>query len=139
MKKKKSRSWIVIGLILLLAGAMTWAFWPRPLLVDIGTVTNGHMIVTINEEGKTRVRDTYVVSAPVTGRLLRIEVEPGDLVESGKTIIARMLPSNPSFLDIRTREQARASVTAAEASVRVAQANLNKAIADKDRAKFDLK
>ena len=49
-----------------------------------------------------------------------------------------MLPSNPAVLDIRTREQARAAVTAAQAAVRVARADLNKAIADKDLANLDL-
>lgn len=138
MKKKKSRSWMTIGAILLIGAATTWAFWPRPLLVDMGVVSRGPMVMTINEEGKTRVRDAYVVSTPVAGRLLRIEVEPGDEVEGGNTIIARMLPSNPSVLDVRTREQARAAVTAAEAAVRVAQADLNKAKADKDLADLEL-
>jgi len=138
MKHPKSRSWTTIAAGILIVGAIVWAFWPRPLLVDIGTVERSSMIMTINEEGKTRVRDAYVVSTPVAGRLLRIEVEPGDEVIGGKTVIARMLPSNPSSLDIRTREQARASVTAAEAAVRVARADLNKAKADKDLADLDV-
>jgi len=139
MKHPKSRSWTTIAAGILIIGAMIWAFWPRPLLVDIGTVERSAMIMTINEEGKTRVRDAYVVSTPVAGRLLRIEVEPGDEVIGGKTVIARMLPSNPSSLDIRTREQARASVTAAQAAVRVARADLNKAKADKELADLEVK
>jgi HlyD family secretion protein len=117
---------------------MAWAFWPRALMVDIGNISRQAMITTINEEGKTRVRDAYVVSTPVAGRLLRIEVVSGDEVVGGTSIIARMLPSNPSALDIRTREQARAAVTAAQAAVRVAQADLNKAKADSELAELDL-
>ncbi len=138
MKKRRSRSWIILGIIVLIGSAMSWAFWPRALMVDIGQIQRGHMIVTINEEGKTRVRESYVVSTPVAGRLLRIEVDPGDNVVGGTSIVARMMPSNPAMLDARTREQARSAVTTAEAAVRVALANLNKAKADKDLADLDL-
>jgi len=138
MTKRKSRSWMTSVTVVLIIAAISWAFWPRPLMVDIGEVKRTSMVMTINEEGKTRVRNAYVVSTPVAGRLLRIEVESGDQVEEGKSIIARMLPSNPAALDIRTREQARAVVTAAEAAVRVARADLNKAIADRDLTTLDL-
>jgi HlyD family secretion protein len=121
----------------LLAG-LAYAFWPRPVNVDMGEATRGPMIVTINEEGKTRVRDAYVVSAPIAGRLLRVDVDPGDTVKGGKTIVARMLPVNPTPLDVRARGQARAEVLAAEASLRVARADLDRAMADKDLADTDL-
>ncbi len=138
MMKRKSRSWITMAIVVMVLAAMAWAFWPRPLIVDMGEIRRGHMIMTVKEEGRTRVRDAYVVSTPVAGRLLRIEVEPGDQVEGGKSIIARMLPSSPVALDIRTREQARAVVSAAEAAVRAALADLNKAMADRDLATLDL-
>jgi len=138
MTNTKSRSWISIIAIILLAAAMAWAFWPRALLVDTGKVKIEPMTITIDEEGKTRVRNAYIVSTPVSGRLLRIEVTSGDQVEGGKTIIARMLPSNPAALDVRTREQARAIVAAAEAAVRVAQADLNKSKADAELANLDV-
>jgi HlyD family secretion protein len=138
MTNKRSRSWISIIAIILIIAAMAWAFWPRPLLVDIGKVRLEPMTITIDEEGKTQVRNAYVVSTPVAGRLLRIEVTSGDQVEGGKTIIARMLPSNPAALDVRTREQARAIVAAAQAAVRVAQADLNKTKADGELADLDI-
>lgn len=138
MKKRNSRLWITLLAISLIGAAIAWAFWPRALLVDMAKVERAAMITTINEEGKTRVRNAYVVSTPVAGRLLRIEVVSGDEVEGGKSVIARMLPSNPSALDVRTREQARAAVSAAEAAVRVAQADLNKAKADAELAEHDL-
>jgi HlyD family secretion protein len=128
----------MIGVGVLLAGAFAYAFWPRPIMVDMGEAKRQPMTVTINEEAKTRVRDAYVVSAPVPGRLLRLDVKPGDAVTGGQTIVARMLPVNPTPLDIRAREQARGEVRAAEAAMRAAQADLNKAMADKDLADTDL-
>ena len=101
-------------------------------MVDIGEVTRGPMQVTIDEEGRTRVAEAYVVSTPVAGRLLRVEVDPGDAVVRGETVVAHMLPSNPAALDVRTREQAPAAVQAAEAALRVARADLNAAMAQRD-------
>lgn len=140
MAKAKKRSRLVLTLITvaLVAGALTAAFWPRPLLVDLGIVTRGPMQVTIDEEGRTRVAEAYVVSTPVAGRLLRVQVNPGDPVVRGKTVVAHMRPSNPSALDVRTREQALAAVQAAEAALRVARADLNAAIANRDLANSEL-
>lgn len=137
-QKKRSRRIITFLMLALVAGTLAWAFRPQPVLVDLGDVTRGPMMVTIDEEARTRVHEPYVVSTPVAGRLLRVEVEPGDTVERGMTVVAQMLPINPSALDVRTREQARAAVTAAEAALRVARADLNKAMADSDLAKSDL-
>ena len=138
MASKRSGHWLllsIVGVVLLL---LIWAFMPRPLLVDTGVVQRGAMYETIDDEGKTRVRDAYVVSTPVTGRLLRIDVEPGDPVVQDKTVIARMLPSNPIALDSRSREQARAAVSSAEAAVRLARAELNKAMADIELSRTEL-
>lgn len=137
-KRKRSRGILTFLAAALVAALIAYAFWPRPALVDIGEVTSGQLMVTIDEEARTRVHDAYVVSTPVAGRLLRVEVEPGDAVVRGETVVARMLPTNPSALDVRTREQARAAVTAAEAALRVAQADLNKAMADNQLAQTDL-
>lgn len=138
MTRRKSRTWMMLGTGALLGLTLAYTFWPRPVMVDMGKIARAPMAVTIDEEAKTRVRDAYVVSAPIAGRLLRVEVEPGDAVQGGETIIARMMPLPPSALDIRTREQARAAVSAAEAALRVARADLNKTIADKDLADLDL-
>jgi HlyD family secretion protein len=129
---------MTLGAGLLLAAVLGYAFWPTPIMVDLGEAVRAPMVVTIDEEARTRVRDAYVVSAPIAGRLLRVDVEPGDPVEGGETTIARMLPLNPSALDIRTREQALASVKVAEAALRVARADLNKAMADQELAEHDL-
>lgn len=137
MAQKKSRMMVSLSAAAVVAGALTWAFWPRATLVDTGTVAQGPMQVTIDEEGRTQVHEPYVVSTPIAGRLMRLTVEPGDRVDR-TTVVARMLPSATSALDARSREQARANVTASEAALRVAEADLNKARADRDLAQANL-
>ncbi|MGL1919907.1 MAG: HlyD family efflux transporter periplasmic adaptor subunit [Hyphomicrobiales bacterium] len=129
---RKTRSWMLSLIALLVIIAITYSFWPKPMKVDIGQVVQKPMLITIDEEAKTRVREAYVVSTPIAGRLLRVDIEPGDLVIGNQSIVARMLPTNPSALDVRTTEQANAAVSAAEAALRLARADLNKAMIDKD-------
>ncbi|WP_342071168.1 efflux RND transporter periplasmic adaptor subunit [Yoonia algicola] len=140
MAKAKKRSRLILTSVagLLVVGALTAAFWPQPTLVDMGTVTRGTMQLTIDEEGRTRVSDAYVVSTPVAGQLQRVSVQPGDPVIRGETIVAHMRPTNPAALDVRTREQAQAAVNAAEAALRVARADLNAALANRDLAQTEL-
>lgn len=138
MTQKRSRTAIYLVTASIVIAGLTFAFWPRSLMVDMGEVTRGAMMITINEEGRTRVHDAYILSTPVTGRLQRVEVLPGDAVIRNKSVVAQMLPSNPEALDIRTHEQALAEVTASEAALRLARAELNKAIADQDLANADL-
>lgn len=134
----KSRTSVIVIASAVVGLFMLYAFWPRAMPVDLGSVTRAPMTVTINEEAKTRVRDAYVVSAPIAGRLLRVDVEPGDSVVAGETVIARLTPSNPSVLDVRTEEQARAAVDAAEAALALAQAEMRRAEADRDYAAADV-
>lgn len=138
MAKKISRRYLVLGAILLLGVALTLAFWPKPRAVDIGVVKRGSMLVTIDEEGRTRVRDAYMVSTPVAGQLLRVDVEPGDQVIADKSIVAMMLPAKPTPLDARSRAQADAEVTAAEAALRLVRAERSHAIADQKLAETEL-
>lgn len=139
MARKRSRLFLTVVTVVVLGAALTFAFWPRATKVDIGSVTIDTMMVTIDEEGRTRVRDAYVISTPVAGRLLRVEVDPGDPVEKNKTIVAQMRPTNPAVLDVRSREQARFAEAAANAALRLARAELNRAIADQELANTDLK
>ncbi len=136
--RNTSRRWLVVSSIFLLLAILVYAFIPKPVKVDVGEVQRTAMQVTIDEEGRTRVRDAYLVSAPIAGRLLRVEVEPGDAVSSGETIIARMLANPPSAIDVRTREQARAGVDAAQAALRLARAELNRSMADEDFANAEV-
>lgn len=137
-RRKRSRAWLSLIALALVAGGLTFAFWPRPVLVDLGAVTRGSLSVTIEDEGRTLVRDTYVVSTPVTARVLRPEVRAGDAVVQGETVVVRLLATDPAALDIRTREQANALVKSAEAALRVARADVNAAAAARDLAASDL-
>ena len=110
-----------IGLVVLV-GILAWAFMPAPVAADFATVQRGSLQVTVEEEGRTRVRDRYVISAPVPGSLQRIELEPGDRVVAGKTVVARFDPIDPALLDVRTRSELEARVRAAESAVGAARA-----------------
>jgi HlyD family secretion protein len=85
------------------------------------------MRVTVDEEGKTRVMERYLVSAPLSGRLRRIDLEPGDPVRAGQTVLASIDPADPALLDVRSRAEGEARVQAAEAARRLASADLEKA------------
>ena len=130
MKGVGARSVVIAIVLFFVAAFFAYAFWPRALGVDMATIDRGVMMVTIDEEAKTRVHDAFVVSAPVAGRLLRVDVEPGDAVIEAETIVARLTPANPTVLDIRTEEQAKAAVDAAQAALKLAKADVQKATAD---------
>jgi HlyD family secretion protein len=124
----------MVIIAVLVVVALGYAFWPRPVLVDMAEVKRGPIVVTIDEDARTQVHNTYVVSTPIAGRLMRVTLEPGDTVVQGETIVARMLPTNPAALDIRTKEQAQAAVQAAQAALRLAQADYMRANADYELA-----
>lgn len=121
------RAWVVLIAGLAIAG-ITWFAWPRPIPVDIATVSTRAMEVTIDDEAKTRVRHVYTVSAPIAGRVLRISPprHVGDEVTADETIVAVMQPPTPSFLDSRSRSELEAAVAAAEAGVKFAEAELRR-------------
>jgi HlyD family secretion protein len=121
--------------VLVIAGIAVVAMWPQSTEVDVVRVGRGPMVVTIDEEGETRVRDRFVVSAPVTGRLQRIELEPGDTVVRGQTLLARLMPAESPLIDPRTRGELSAAVEAARAVVGQAQAERDRAAAALERAR----
>jgi HlyD family secretion protein len=108
------------------SGALVWALRPQPVAVEIATVTRGAFRKTVDEDGKTRVRDHYVVSAPLAGRLLRVELKAGAPVTRG-ALLATLIPSAPALLDARTEQELRERVGAAEADAQRAQANVEHA------------
>ena len=107
----------VLAVVVIVGAIVAAALWPEAIAVDVTRVTRGAMQVTIDEEGETRVRERYVVSAPVAGRLQRVELEPGDPVTRGRTVLARLRPPPPSLLDARTRAELTAAAEAASASL----------------------
>jgi HlyD family secretion protein len=97
------------------AAVIAWSLAPRPVAVDTAPVTVGQFLATIDEDGKTRVRERYVVAAPLTGRLTRIRLKVGDAVSAGD-VIASILPLPAPFLDPRSRREAQERVGTAEAN-----------------------
>lgn len=128
--------WGTLGLLLL--AALVYTFMPRPVSVDLVEAAHGPLLITIDEEGETRVRDIYVLSAPVAGRALRIDAEVGDRVVAGKTVVAEIEPIDPAFLDPRSEAQARADINAAESARELALAQLDSARAELEFAESEL-
>ena len=126
------------AIAVLIAAGIAYAFWPRPVPVDLIVVKKAPFIVSIDEEGETRVRDVFKLSAPVTGRNQRIELNVGDFVEAEKTIVTRIEPIDPSILDVRSQIQAAAEVQAAEAARAYAAAELESAKVNLDFALSEL-
>lgn len=133
-KRRRRVRWIwgtAITVLVLLIGL---GLMPRPFAVDTATVDRAAVRVELVDEGRTRMHDIYVVSAPVSGRVLRVEVEPGDQVTAG-SIVARMTRAAAGFLDTRTDLQARAAVDAAAAQLRAADTTLDLAARDDERTR----
>ena len=125
----------VVGFVALL---LLVALWPSSVPVDLATVEQGPMRVTVDEEGETRVRDRFVVSAPVAGEVLRIVLEPGDTVRRGETVLASFMPAAPNPLDARSRAEAEAGVAAARAALGGAEAEEKRAEAALRLARSEL-
>lgn len=115
----------VVAVVAVLVGTR-----PQPVPAELSRVTRGPIEVTIDEEGETRVRDRFVISAPLGGRVLRIELEPGDAVVANETVLAVFLPSAPVLLDARSRAEAQAAVETALAAVGQAEARYEQAAAE---------
>lgn len=111
---------LLILLLLLAAVLLLWAFLPRPVPVETAKVSRGPLRVTVEEEGKARLRDRFVVSAPVTGYARRVDLEVGDPVERGQGV-AEIDPMRVEGLDPRARAAAQAAVSSAEAALRAAE------------------
>ncbi|HEX2643286.1 MAG TPA: efflux RND transporter periplasmic adaptor subunit [Thermoanaerobaculia bacterium] len=129
---KVSKKIWMFAIALVLVAAFVLALRPSPLVVDLEKVARGPLRVTLDEEGETRVRERFVVSAPAAGRVLRIEMEPGVPVRAGVTVLATIRPNTPDLLDPRSR-------AGQEARMRAAESALGKARADRERVRAEVK
>lgn len=137
----RTRSKILLGVAVVgIAAIVAWMLRPQPVAVETAEVTRGAFEQTVSDDGRTRVRDRYVVSAPLAGRLDRIELKAGDAVEAGQ-VVAVLAPVAPAFLDARTVRELEERIGAAAAQLQRtvaeaqrAEAQLNQAKADRDRA-----
>lgn len=125
--------------VALVASTLAYAFWPQPVPVDLARLDRGELVVTIDGDGRTRVREVYVVSAPLAGRVLRIERHAGDRVSAGETLLATIQPTDPVFLDRRARAQAESAAKAVEAAFALAEAEQARAVAELDFAQAELR
>jgi len=137
LRTLKKRLPILIGAIVVLA-LIVLAMWPTPVPVEMATVGRGPLRVTVDEDGKTRIREKYIVAAPLTGRMSRIALKPGDEVRAGATLLASIEPKEPDLLDASARTVAEARVKAADATKQQSTPLLDKAKAAYDLAVKDV-
>ncbi|MDO8890212.1 MAG: efflux RND transporter periplasmic adaptor subunit [Thiobacillus sp.] len=135
MKTSKRILLILVGTLLL--GVLVWAFRPQPVLVELAEVSEGPFDQTIMEDGKTRVRERYVISAPLAGKMQRITLKAGDAVKAGDTL-AVIAPSAPALLDARAERELGERVGSAEANRQRATAEAARAYAALDKSSADL-
>lgn len=119
-----------IGLALLavaMVAGFGWALREQPALVDLAEITAAPMQVTVREEGMTRVRNVYTISAPIAGHLTRTVVNEGDVVRANNTVVAAIHPLDPPLIDRRAEAELLASRDAARSGVSVAEIDLQRA------------
>lgn len=136
MPSVRMRIWIGLAVVAVLGFA--WAFSPRAVEVDAAYVTREDMTVTVSDDGMTRVRDVFILSAPLDGTMSRVEVEPGDQVMVGETVISTIRPLLPPLLPARTTAQLKSNVSSAEAALMAARADAERLRAEHNRLKRDL-
>lgn len=132
----KRKLWTLAGLLLFVA-LIGWAFYPKPTEVDTAVISVGRFERRIEEDGRTRLRDRFVISAPVAGRLERVTLREGDTVRQGQ-VVATLWPAAPALLDERRLREQRQQVAAAEAGLGSARAGVARAEAALAQAEADL-
>ncbi|MEZ5660285.1 MAG: HlyD family efflux transporter periplasmic adaptor subunit [Burkholderiaceae bacterium] len=136
------RSWIkriiVLATLVAIAAGLAWAMRDPPQPVDLAELSRGELLVVVEEEGRTRVRDLYAVTSPIAGRLDRLALEEGDPVTGGQSVIASIKPLDPPFLDARTRQERLAALEAARAEVSLARVDYQRARTAQTLARSEL-
>lgn len=127
------------GLALAAAIGVLYLLRADPIPVDLHLVKRAPLTVTIDEEGVTEIRDIFKVSAPISGKVQRSQLQVGDPVRKGKSVVASLEPMIPSFLDVRMRQVLQARASAAKAAVELAHANVARATADLEFRDKELK
>jgi HlyD family secretion protein len=139
MAKRPPIRWIALtGMAIGAAVLLGFLFAPRPLVVDTALVRVGPIAETVADQGTARVRQSYVVSAPIGGRLERLPVEVGDRVDAGKTVVARIRPIASEFLSARAQAQAKAAVNQARSAMAAAISDRERLQVEAARTKRDL-
>ena len=136
MRSTIGRVVMMLGLAVAVGG-IAWFLLPRPVPVETATVARGRFVASVDEDGKTRIRERYVVAAPLAGRLTRVVLKAGDKVVSDE-VIASIMPPPAPLLDPRSRREAEERLGTAEAARERSRATVERAQAQADQAKTDL-
>ncbi len=138
MSARSVRTRVILGILggALLIGLLLVAIRPRPVEVDLAAVRSGSVDAYVEEDGRARVKDRYMVAASTSGTLARLEVHAGDTVARG-AVLARILPLAPMLLDARSRAEAQARVSAAAAGLAQARATVERAATALEQATQD--
>ena len=136
MKITLGRLLATLGIVCVIA-LVGWAVIPKPIRVQTATVTHGRFVATVDEDGKTRIREHYVVTAPLAGRLTRVRLKAGDVVKADETV-ATILPTPAPLLDRRARQEAEERLGAAEATRERTKALVERARSSAQQVKADL-
>ncbi len=140
MGKVRWVRWALGGAVVaLVLGAVAMLLAPRPVDVETSAAVKGPIAESVADQGYARVREAYVVAAPVSGRLERVSLHVGDRVVAGQTVVARIAPASADLLDPRTRAQAEATIAAAQAAVSAASAQQDQLAAESRKAENDLR
>jgi HlyD family secretion protein len=134
MKTTRALAWGLAAVAVVALGA--WILQPQPLPVEAAEVKRGPFELTVSDDGRTRVRDRYTISAPLAGRVERITLRPGDRVASGQ-VVATLSPAAPAFLDARTERELRERLGAAQAQQQRALSEVRRVQAQRDQARAD--
>jgi len=129
---------LIFLISVLITGLLIWGFWPQPIMVEAITAKNASMTVSIEEEGRTRVIDRYVISASVDGVACRQQLKVGDTVKRGQVMLG-ITPLQSQVLDPRSRAQAKAQVAAAESALHATEEQAKAASASAQLANNELK
>lgn len=142
VRKRRLTSWLKRGLLLIFivaaVGVVVLAYRPKPVTVDLAKSERGNVEVLVEEDGKTRVKDRYGLTAPIAGQLQRITLRAGDDVQPNQEL-ARLSSIASPLLDRRSRAEAEARVAAAKDAVRQAEAARKSATAALDFAQSQLR
>ena len=135
MRKLLTGPRMLLGLLIAAVVAAVIVALRQPAVgVEIGRASRGQLVVTVDDLGETRVTDLYVVSAPITGQLLRVPLKPGTVVIPKTTLLARIQPVEPSPLDARAYAQASAEIRSLQAQLAASQSRVAEARAEQQLA-----
>ncbi len=137
MRASRIRLLIWAGIAITIVAGLAFLFRPVPERVDLVTVGRDSLVVTVDDEGETRVRDVFLLSSPVAGQARRIILEPGDRVIRNETLITEIEPRDADFLNPRSEAQAQAEMRAAESALTLAEAEVERAQSELDFAAME--